>query len=71
MRIGKIQRAILNWVGNNRIFIGATSERPDSLKGYTLDEIQPSLNKLIERNLLISSKHGFYEKSVKGKQLKI
>lgn len=71
MRLGKIQGAILNWVGNNRIIIGATSERPDSLKGYTLDEIQPSLNKLIERNLLISYKHGFYEKSVKGKQLKI
>ncbi|EOZ8645468.1 hypothetical protein ACQWTT_001219 [Acinetobacter baumannii] len=71
MRLGKIQKAIMNWVGNDRIFIGATSEKPKLLSGYTLDEITPSLERLVNKNLLVSSRKGFYEKSEKAKALKL
>lgn len=62
MRLGKIQKALIEWMGNRRVYIGASSVRPPGsiLTRYYLEEVLAAADRLVARGILISDKPGFY-----------
>ena len=63
LRLGKVKKAIVKWVTENGYtYIGAGTLNHISygLGGKTIEEIERSLNKLVERGIIKEHKPGFY-----------
>jgi hypothetical protein len=63
MRLGKIQKAIVQWVTDNGYtYIGAGTQNHQryGLGGRTLEEIERSVQALVARGILKEHKPGFY-----------
>lgn len=63
VRLGPIQRKLVQWVKEgNRVMVGASTVPPAhlGLGGYSLDEVEPALDRLVARRILIRENHCFY-----------
>lgn len=63
MRLGKIQKALVQWVteqGYTYIGAGTTAHQRYGLGGRDLEEIERSLQALVARGIIKEHKPGFY-----------
>lgn len=62
-RLGPIQKKLMQWVTEGgRVHIGDATVPPYhlGLQGYSMNEVGPSLARLVQRGVLESDKPGFY-----------
>ncbi len=63
-RLGHIQQQLVKWITcGGRTYIGASSRVPEGvfLKGFTIDELEPSLKRLIKRGIIKEINPCIYE----------
>lgn len=63
VRLGPIQKKLIQWITEGgRVMVGASSVPPAhlGLRGYSMDEVGPALDRLVARRILKRWNHSFY-----------